>query len=141
MRASVVVLIAVVAIAAPAAATHKPPISESYDVTAPVPYPVEGASHCSDGIEGTTKNTKPVTLPDRGVLQVELSGFLGDWVLELHDAKGRMLAQAAALDPANTAPVRKLTYKKAMQGQKVKIAVCNLEGSPRAKVKYTFTYR
>jgi len=106
-----------------------------------VPYPVDGASHCTGGIEGTTKNTREIKLPSRGVLEVELSGFLGDWVLELFDAKGKVLAQAAAFDPTNTAPVRKVTYKKATPGQLVKIAVCNVEGGPTAKVAYTFTHK
>ena len=141
MRTTCLSLLAVAALAMPAAGTHKPPISESYDVTAPVPYPVDGASHCTDGVEGLTKNTRPVTLPDRGVLEVELSGFLGDWVLELFDAKGRMLAQAAVLDPTNLAPVRKVTYKKATPGQEVRIAVCNVEGGPSGSVTYTFTFR
>ena len=106
-----------------------------------MPFPVDGASHCTDGIEGTTKNTRQIKLPSRGVLEVELSGFLGDWVLELFDAKGKVLAQAAAFDPTNTAPVRKVTYKKATPGQLVKIAVCNVEGGPTAKVAYSFTHK
>lgn len=141
MLRTVSTVVLVTAIAMPASASHKPPVKESYEVTAPVPYPVEDASHCTDGVEGMTKNTRAVTLPDRGVLVVELSGFLGDWVLELFDDKGRMLGQAAELDPTNTAPVRKVTYKKATPGQKVSIAVCNVEGGPRATVAYTFTYR
>ena len=133
--------VGVLGLGVPAEAKHKKPVVVSYEVTAPVPYPVEDTSHCTAGIEGTTKNTRLITLPDSGVLQVELSGFLGDWVLELFDAKGRMLAQAAELDPTNTAPVRKVTYKKGSKGQKLQIAVCNVEGGPQAKVKYTFTYR
>lgn len=138
---SVPVLLALAALAVPAAANHKKPITASYDVTAPVPYPVDGSSHCADGTEGVTKGSKDFTLPDRGVLQVEMSGFLGDWVLELFDAKGRMIGQAAQLDPLNTAPVRKLTYKKGTPRQPVRIVVCNVNGGPTAKVRYTFTYR
>ncbi len=141
MRTFLPAVLAAAAVALPAAAAHQPPMRESYSVTAPVPYPVDGASHCSEGVEGATKNTRKVKLPTRGVLEVELSGFLGDWVLELFDAKGKMLAQAAELDPTNTAPVRKVTYKKATPGQVVKIAVCNVEGGPTAKVSYTFTHR
>ena len=141
MRTAASALLAVVLLAVPAAATHKKPISESYDVTAPVPYPVDGASHCSEGVEGLTKNTRPFTFPDRGVLAIELSGFLGDWVLELHDDKGRMLAQAAQFDPANTDPLRKLVYKKGAPKQQVSIAVCNVNGGPTAAVEYTFTFR
>lgn len=140
MRLSLPVLLVVATITSAASAGHQAPVSERYDVTAPVPFPVEASSHCTDGIEGTTKNTRTITLPSRGVLQVELSGFLGDWVLELFDAKGRMLGQSAALDPTNTAPVRKVTYKKATPGQQVKIAVCNVEGGPKASVNYTFTH-
>lgn len=141
MRREISLGLLAVLVASPALAGHKAPVKESYDVTAPVPYPVEDTSHCTDGVEGMTKNTRAVTLPDRGVLDVELSGFLGDWVLELFDAKGRMLGQAAVLDPTDTAPVRKVTYKKGTPGQEVRIAVCNVNGGPRAKVAYTFTYR
>lgn len=139
--AAPLVVLAIGALALPADAKPKPkPITQAYDVTAPVPYAVDGASHCADGVEGLSKNTRPVTLPAKGVLQIELSGYLGDWVLELFDAKGKMLGQAAAFDPANAAPKLKLTYKKAAKGQKVQIAVCNVTGGPTAKVKYTFTY-
>lgn len=142
MRPTGPVLLALATLlAAPAAANHKKPITASYEVTAPVPYPVDGSSHCTDGVEGLTKGSKDFTLPDRGVLQIEMSGFLGDWVLELFDAKGRMLGQAAQLDPLNTAPVRKLTYKKGTPRQAVRIVACNVNGGPTAQVRYTFTYR
>ena len=141
MRTAASALLAVVLLAVPAAATHQKPISESYDVTAPVPYPVDGASHCSEGVEGLTKNTRPFTIPEQGVLAVELSGYLGDWVLELHDDEGRMLAQAAQFDPANTSPLLKIVFKKGKPKQEVAIAVCNVNGGPTASVSYTFTYR
>ncbi len=141
MRRVLPALFALPLLAGTAAATHKAPLKEQYDVTAPVPYAVEAASHCTDGFEGLSKNTREVVLPDRGVLEVELSGFLGDWVLELLDSRGKLLGQAAQLDPANTAPVRKVTYKKATPGQEVRIAVCNVTGGPTASVAYTFTFR
>lgn len=141
MRSTLCALLAVAALAAPAAANHKKPITGAYDVTAPVPYAVDGTSHCADAPEGLSRSTKPVKLPDRGVLVVELHGFAGDWVLELFDAKDRMIGQAAVSDLGNTAPVRKLTYKKATPGQEVRIAACNVTGGPAAKVRYTFTYR
>ena len=140
MRTVASALLAVVVLAVPATASHKRPVSETYEVTAPVAYPVGGTSHCSEGVEGLTKNTRPFTFPERGALTVELSGFLGDWVLELHDDKGRSLSEAAALTPTDTAPTRKLTFKKGKAKQRVSIVVCNYGGSPNASVTYTFTH-
>ncbi|HVE98415.1 MAG TPA: hypothetical protein VNA12_04470 [Mycobacteriales bacterium] len=143
MRRVALALALVLAAAAgsPAVASHKEPLYEAYEVTAPVPYAVDGASHCTDGVEGLTKNTRPLTLPDRGLLEIELSGYLADWVLELFDAKGKMLGQAAQFAPANTSPKVSMTYKKATPGQKVRIVACNVKGGPKAKVAYTFTFR
>lgn len=142
MRRSALAVLAVVALAAPAAASHKKPFSETYTVTAPVPYPVDGASHCADAPEGHSRHTKPLRLPDRGELELRLSDFAGDWVLELFDDKGRMLAQLAEFDPLNTGGnVLILKYKKATPGQQVRILVCNVTGGPTARVRYTFTYR
>lgn len=141
MRTAASALLAVALLAVPAGATHKAPVTETYDVTAPLPYPVDGASHCSEGVEGLTKDTRPFTIPEAGVLTVELTRFLGDWVLELHDDKGRLLAQAAELDPANTAPKRQIVFKKGKPKQQVSIAVCNVNGGPTGSVRYTFTHR
>lgn len=141
MRTAASALLAVVVLAVPATASHKAPVSETYDVTAPVPYPGEGTSHCSEGVEGLTKNTRPFTIPEGGVLDIELSRFLGDWVLELHDDKGRVLAESAELTLTDTAPLRKITFKKGKPKQRVSIVVCNFGGGPRASVTYTFTHR
>ena len=131
-----------VAVASPAAAHHRRPITETYQVTAPVPYPGDFRSqeHCAVGVEGLTRDTRALTLPDRGVLEVELTGFVGGWVIELYDVHGRMLEQGAKWEPTNPAPMRKLSYLNTKPGQHVRIAACNVEGTPRATVSYTFTF-
>ncbi|HVE98416.1 MAG TPA: hypothetical protein VNA12_04475 [Mycobacteriales bacterium] len=132
-----------IAVASPAAANHRRPISETYEVTAPVPYPGDFMSpeHCAAGVEGVTRDTHALTLPDRGLLEVELTGFLGGWVVELYDAHGRLLEQGAEFDPTNPAPARKLSYQNARPGQHLRIAACNVNGGPNATVRYTFTFR
>lgn len=126
---------------APAGASHRGPVTESWEVTAPLPYPVEGTSHCADGPEGLSKGSRVVVLPDAGTLVVELSGFLGDWVVELFDDKGKLLAAGAELNPTETAPVRKATYKKGKRGAKITVVACNLGGGPTGSLTSTFTHR
>ena len=139
--ATPIVLLAVGVLALPADAKPKPkPVTQSWEVTA-VPFPMEAAaSHCKEGVEGVTRGTRAVTLPGRGSLVAELTGFHGDWVLEVYDAKGRMVGQGySALNPGSTGKA-KVTFKKGLKGQKLSIAACNFTGGPTATAKYTFTY-
>lgn len=136
--AAPLVLLAAGALAVPADAKPKP-VTKSWEVTA-VPFPMDAASHCKEGVEGVSRSTRQVTLPARGVLVAELTGFHGDWVLEVYDAKGRMVGQGySPLNPGSTGAA-KVTYKKGAKGQKLSIAACNFAGGPTATAKYTFTY-
>jgi hypothetical protein len=130
--------LALAALAVPAHAKPKP-VTQSWQVTA-VPFPMEAASHCKEGVEGVSRATRQVTLPGRGTLVAELAAFQGDWVLEVYDAKGRMLGQGySPLNPGSTGKA-KVTVKKGVKGQKLSIAACNFTGGPTATAKYTFTY-
>ena len=135
-----VTLLAVAALVAPASAKPRPkPVTESWEVTA-VPFPMDAAAHCQEGAEGVTRETRQITLPAKGVLVAELTGFQGDWVLEVYDAKGTMLGQGySPLNPGGTGKA-KVTYKKGAKGAKISIAACNFTGGPTAQAKYTFTY-
>jgi hypothetical protein len=138
--AATVAVLAIGALALPADAKPKPkPVTQSWDVTA-VPFPMEASSHCKEGVEGVSRATRDVTLPGRGTLVAELTGFHGDWVLEVYDAKGRMVGQGySPLSPGSTGRA-KVTVKKGLKGQKLSIAACNFTGGPNATAKYTFTY-
>lgn len=115
-----------------------PPVTGTYDVVIPVPHPVEdGGVHCNQGLDDLTRHTQSVTLPRAGVLDVKVSGFLGDWVVEVYDAKGRVLAYGASLDLQSG--VREAKWKKKKAGaEKVSIVVCNFGGTPAGKVAYRF---
>lgn len=130
------------AAAAPAAAKPKPkPISGSYDVAIPVPYPMEAAngSHCADAPDTLSRDvTKLTLLSVPGRLDLTVTGFVGDWVIEVFDAKGKIVATGASLDLATGE--RKATYKKKRPGaESVTVMVCNFGGTPAGTVAWTFT--
>lgn len=135
-------LLAAAVLAAPAAEAAKPkpkPISGSYDVTIPVPFAVEGedGSHCKDAPESLSKNSRKLTLAPAGKLTVRVSGIVGDWVIELYDAKGNRVAYAAAIDPTSTE--RTLSYKKkSVAKMTYTVMVCNVAGGPKGHVQWTF---
>lgn len=125
-----------------AEAAKRKPMSGSYDVQLPVPFPAESASgsHCADAPDGLSRNMKTLTLPSSGKLKVALSEYAGDWVIELFDARGTLLSSAAG----NGAPVdaeATLTYrKKSRASQKLTVGICNFAGGPDGHVAWTFTF-
>lgn len=129
-------------VAPPVEAAKRKPVTSTYGVLLPVPYPVEGSggAHCSEGIDGLSRDLRKVTLPAAvGQLKVTLSGFVGDWVVEIYDAKGRVLAYGAELNL--TSGTRQATYKKKKSAKEtITLAVCNLGGTPQAIVSRTFFY-
>lgn len=132
---------AAVALAAPAGAAKPKPISGSYDVTIPVPFPMEASngSHCADAPDTLSRDARQMKLPGyAGKLAIGVSGFVGDWVIEVYDAKGRVLATGASLDL--TAGERSATYrKKKAPAETVTVMVCNFGGTPAGTVAWTFT--
>ena len=143
LLATAVVAGAVVVAAAPADAKPKV-ITQTYDVTEPVPFPmttdVPGQDGCWNGQEGMSKNTRTLTFPADGVLKAEVH-YSGDWDLYVFDSKGAKAAAAENDETGNTGPaVEKFTFKKAKKGQKYTLVACNWLGLPNATVTYTFTY-
>lgn len=143
LLATAVVAGAVAVAAAPAGAKPKV-ITQTYDVTEPVPFPmttdVPGQDGCWNGQEGVTKNTKTLTFPAEGLFKAEVH-YSGDWDLYLFDSKGNKAVAAETSETGNTGPaVEKVSYKKIKKGQKYTLVVCNWSGLPNATVTYTFTY-
>ena len=74
--------------------------------------------------------------PAAGSLKVSISGFTGEWALELRDPSGRVLAETDVTTPeleSLTVKVRKPTA--------VSIRPCNLVGSAQGKISLVFTPR
>lgn len=125
----------------PALAKHRKPVSKSYDVTLPVPYPAGGTglpgNGCHEGTDGQSRHVEKIAVPEAGTLVAELTGYQLDWDLVLLDNAGRVVAESAG-DHATTK--EKITYKKAKAGSTLQLVACNWSGGPTGKVSYTLTF-
>ncbi|HVF06558.1 MAG TPA: hypothetical protein VNA20_17085 [Frankiaceae bacterium] len=127
---------------APAAeAKHRKPMSGSYPLTLPVPYAGESpsGSHCQDAPEGLSKDTRSFKLPAAGQFKLSLAGYTGDWVIELSDAKGRIVASAAGVNTSGT-PTSVRYKKKSTKSENLTVAICNYLGGPQGNVAWVFTF-
>ena len=143
-RVGVIAALLAVSVGLPADAAPKP-VSETYTVTAPVPFPMSTAvpsyDGCWQGQESLSKNTKALKFPANGSLQAEVS-YDGDWDLYLFDAKGAKAAAAETWEVANAAALpgkEKITFKKIKAGAAYSLVVCNWLGQAEAEVTYVFT--
>jgi hypothetical protein len=148
MRITPLALVGVVAMAAlatPAGATTKKPISKTYTATAAAPDPSNYAGQsydvCAQTVPGSFDKHEFAS-PGIGKLKVELSGYTGDWDLLITDAEGNEITSSGGSDigsPA-AAATEAATAKIKKAKQKYYIIACNWAGASTATVKYTFTY-
>lgn len=118
---------------APSLAAPKKPIEKSYTASAPVPG---GSFDCAGTIPDSAQLDE-FKVPAAGKLQVDLSGFLGDWDMAVTSG-GAELGVSQNIQPldGDTESVS-LKFKKATP---ITIAVCNYNGGPTGDVKLKFTY-
>ena len=141
-----VVLAAAVALAGTLPANAAPkPISETYAVVAPVPFPmttdVPNMDGCWNGEETLSKNSKPLTFTTPGSFTAELT-YMGDWDLYLFDAKGAKAAASETTEEGNAGVMpgkEKVVFKKIKPGAEYTLVACNWLGQKDATVTYTFT--
>ena len=125
--------------AAPGAAAPKPkPIAQEVPYTDATPdysgWVVGTDSHCA----GLLPREEPYAFkaPAAGTLKVSISGFTGEWALDLRNDKGAVLAETDVLAPEQESLTVKLR-----KGGVVNIAPCNLAGTPEALISLLFTYK
>ena len=130
---------AVAATATPGLAAPKPkpkPISQEVPFTDATPdysgWAIGPDSHCAGVLP--REEAYEFKAPAAGSLKVSISGFTGEWALDLRDAKGNVLAETDELGgfESLTIKLRKPTV--------VSIAPCNLAGTPEALISLVFTY-
>ncbi|MDQ3986508.1 MAG: hypothetical protein M3280_08430 [Actinomycetota bacterium] len=145
MRKSII-LVMVVALAlavatAPATAGKKKTLKKSFSAQA-LPYPVTSSVQeggCLNGAEAVHKVTTSFKTPGKGILDVEIFDFVGDWDLHITDAAGHTLASSTSPNDGNaTEQVAGLPLKK---GFKVNIVACNWAGGPTAEGEYVYKYK
>jgi hypothetical protein len=135
---ALLVVATVAATAAPGLAAPKPkPITQEVPFTDATPdysgWAVGPDSHCAGLLPREAPHEFQV--PAAGSLKVSISGFTGEWALDLRDAKGNVLAETDVLAPEQET----LTIKLRRPGV-VNIAPCNLAGTPEALISLVFTY-
>lgn len=142
------------ALAPALAAPAKPkPIVVAWSMEhAPIPLPlvgvdgVDGTNSCADpAFEGISTTFQTIKTTGAGTLEVNLTGFAGDWDITVMDAKGKVLGIGAGTitgDPSSLGTDNKekavIKTKKAMT---LTIAACNFLGGPTADGKAVFTYK
>ena len=129
------VLVAGVGSVTPAMAKGKT-VTKSYVATAATPGPSNVARGvCAGDVPGSYFD-ESFKAPFAGKLQVDQTGFVGDWDLGLFQ-DGALAAQSAqdvTADPQTPEHIEGFKLKK---GEEVVIRSCNFSGGPTAHVKYT----
>ena len=137
-RAPIALLLtAAVAATAPSAFAGPKPIKQEVAYTDATPdvtglHPASDA-HCNGFLPQEAPHL--FKAPAAGKLQVSISGFTGEWALELRDDKGKVLAEEDVSSPE----LESLTIK-LRKPAVVNIRPCNLVGSSQAKISLVFTY-
>jgi hypothetical protein len=138
-----VVAIAMAVVPAHAAAPKQ--IKGSYEVTKPPNPTLEATGQAADGCDSSPipsgTDDHAFKVPAAGTLQVVLDSAdptgtnNTDWDLYVLDEDREII------DSSHGATSHEETFSKFKKGAPVTIQVCNLAGSPEAKVSYTFTYK
>lgn len=138
-------LLAVALAVAPAHAATPKPITGSYTVTLPPNPTLEATGQIGDGCDTspipTGTDDHAFKVPAAGTLDVHLDSAdptgtnNTDWDLYVLDTDREVI------DSSHGGTSHEETISKFKKGQAVTIQVCNLAGSPQAKVSYTFTYK
>lgn len=89
--------------------------------------------HCS----GVLPKEKPieVKIPGPGTIDISIEGFQGDWALQILQG-----SEIIAGDDVNP-PSYEATSLRVKKATTLSILPCNLEGTPQAMVKYSYTYK
>jgi hypothetical protein len=129
--------VAVTSDAAPRA--PRKPITKTYTATAPAPDPtnwVEANYSVCNQMVPNSFHKEPFKAPEAGSLQLEMSGYQGDWDLLVLNSKNSEAGHAGSSDLG----VPEKTTIKIKKAESFTIVACNWAGGPTATVKYTFTY-
>ncbi len=139
MRKALVLITAMgllAALVAPAAAKKKT-VEEEWTATAPVPGPAAQVDPSTCGIENASFVSHPFTTPGKGVLDVSMDQFVGDWDLYVKDADGNTIGSSSGFVEAT---VERVVIP---LGAKEDIAIesCNFAGGPTAHLLLKYTYK
>lgn len=132
---------AAIGLAVPALAAPPKPKNFTQEVsfTDATPDPSGNANsgnenHCT----GRLPHEAPITVnvPGPGDVDLSLSGFTGDWGLQVLDASGEVIG-----GDDQTPPALEATSVRLKKAGIIKVLPCNEAGTPTAKVTIKYSYR
>lgn len=107
----------------------------------PLPNATEDLGHsCLAGEEGVHKTTIPFKTPGKGILDVSIENFQGDWDLYVIDAAGSRIGVSEASQLQEAPAVEQIMIPLAAK-KTYSIVACNFAGGPTADGTYTYTYK
>ena len=101
---------------------------------APFPHP----DGCNGGVESVHKVSHSLETPKKGLLEVNMHSFEGDWDLFVTDTAGAVLGSSTAGQPIDP-PGETITVALDAKTEYL-IVACNWSGAPVSTVDYVFTY-
>lgn len=131
--------LAVAAVAPPAEAAKRKPMGGTFDLFLPVPYPAENSSgsHCQDAPEPYSKFVQRLTVPAPGKYTLTLRDVVGDWVVEIYDARGTRIGLASTM----LADAATVSFKNKRAGKVAyTIMICNYTGGPRGIGQWLYVF-
>jgi hypothetical protein len=132
-------------LAGPATAGKKKKITKTFAAGPHVPIPNADPGNtlghsCLAGEEGVHKTTVAFKTPGKGLLDVSIDGFEGDWDLYVLDASGATIGVSEASQLQEAPTVERIMVPLAAK-KTYSIVACNFAGSPLADGTYTYTYK
>ncbi|MBC7374684.1 MAG: hypothetical protein H7323_11910 [Frankiales bacterium] len=128
--AVVPVVLLAVTVAPSLAASKAKPFSKTYEASAPVP----AAELACDGTAPMARDLEEIKIPAAGTVKVDLSGFLGDWDLQVL-ANGKQLGVSQEVQPLTEGESVAVKVKKATT---LVINACNYNGGSTGTVAVSF---
>ena len=114
-------------------------IHQEFSAGPHLPLPGQEVAGCADGQAVVHKTVVPFTTPAKGVLEVELGEFQGDWDLYVYEA-GSIIA-ASESDQTGGAPATEQIMVNVGAKKALEIVACNWAGGPTASGHYMYKYK
>jgi hypothetical protein len=129
----------------PATAATKKTIVKNYTFTDATPDPtIDGVSQVPNGPTGSCSKgllpkEKAITFkaPAAGSLEAGISGYTGDWAIEIQDSHGQVLSSGDGGTPLTL----ESTATKVKKPGTFLILPCNISGTFSAKLRVSFKYK
>ncbi|HEX2239955.1 MAG TPA: hypothetical protein VHJ82_02255 [Actinomycetota bacterium] len=126
-----------VALVAPAAAQKKKTVEEEWTATAPVPGPAAQVDPSTCGVENASYVVHPFSTPGKGILDVTMDQFQGDWDLYVKDADGNVIGSSTGFVEAT---VERVVIPLGAK-EDIQVHSCNFVGGPTAHLLLKYTYK